>query len=280
MGILLIAVRGVAQTQSLALEAAELVRQAVAHELTATNTVDQYMYRVHEVTPHGSETSIMVETRELPISRLILKNGEPLPPAARQREEERLRKLLKSPGLLAKLQAEKLADDARVQRVIQALPDAFLYEPAGTETNSASRQLVWVKFRPNPDFRSRIAEVRLLQAVEGAMLIDSEAKRVVRVEAKLRRDIDFGWGIFGRVFRGGIISLEQQIVGHDRWAITTLALRYTNRRLLLIRSHIESETKASDFRRLPDALSLQQALELLLDQDPMTADVPESEKTP
>jgi hypothetical protein len=68
--------------------------------------------------------------------------------------------------------------------------------------------------------------------------------------------------------------LEQQVVWHDQWAITTLALHYTNRLLLLITSRVDSVTKVSDFRRMPDDLTSQQALELLLNQDTMTATVP------
>jgi len=39
-------------------------------------------------------------------------------------------------------------------------------------------------------------------------------------------------------------------------------------------------TKVTDFRRLPDDLTQQQALELLLEQDPMTAPVPRDGRTP
>ena len=272
--ILLMASRGAAQTRSPDVAATELVRQTVAHELAATDTGGQYVYRVHKETPQGSETCMMVETRDLLIGRLILQDGQPLPPAQRQQEEERLRSLLANRARLVKLQTEKRSDNARVRMVIQVLPDAFLYQHAGAEKDSAGRELALVTFRPNPDFRSRSTELRVLQGMEGAMLIDSVAERFVRVEGKLCRDVDFGWGVFGHISRGGGFSLEQQVVGHDRWAITTLALHYTRRRLLLISSRVDLVTKASDFRCMPEDLTMQQALGLLLDQDPMTAAMP------
>jgi hypothetical protein len=278
--LLLAAFQAAAQIQPPNVPVTELVRQTVAHELVATGTSSQYMYRVHEETPQGSETRVMVETRDWAISRLILKNGQPLPPTRRQREEESLRDLLTNRVRLVKLQTEKHADHARVNRVIKALPDAFLYQRAGAEKDNAGHVLALVTFRPNPDFRPRSIELRVLQRVEGTMLIDPVAERFVRVEAKLSRDVDFGWGIFDHISRGGSLLLEQQVVWHDQWATTTLALHYTNRRLLLTTSRVDSVTKASDFRRMPDDLTLQQALELLLDQDPMTAAVPGSGKTP
>jgi hypothetical protein len=272
--ILLMASRGAAQTQSPDVAATELVRQTVAHELAATDTGGQYMYRVREETPQSSETRLMVETHNLQIDRLILKNGQPLPSAQRQREEERLRSLLTNRGALLKLQTEQQSDEARVHRVMEVLPDALLYQHTGAERDSAGRELVLVTFRPNPDFRPRSTELRVLQAVEGAMLIDPVAERIVRIEAKLCRNVDFGWGIIDHISRGGSLLLEQQVVWHDQWAITTLALHYTNRLLLLITSRVDSVTKVSDFRRMPDDLTSQQALELLLNQDTMTATVP------
>src|ERR1035437_5949547 len=134
VSLLLVVFQAAAQIQPPNVPATELVRQTVAHELAATDTSDQYMYRVHEETPQGSETRVMVETRNLQISRLVLKNGKPLPPAQRQWEEERLRSLLTNRAGLVKLQTEKHFDDARLHRMFQALPDAFLYQRAGAET--------------------------------------------------------------------------------------------------------------------------------------------------
>jgi hypothetical protein len=280
VSLFLVAFQTAAQIQPSNVPAIELVRQTVVHEMAATDTGGQYMYRVHEETPQGSETRVMVETRDWAIDRLILKNGQPLPPAERQREEKRLRRLLTNPAGLLKLQTEKHADDAHARRVIQVLPDAFLYQRAGAETNSAGRELTLVTFRPNPDFRPRSTELRVLQGMEGVVLIDPVAERLVRIEGKLCRDVDFGWGIFDHISRGGSFLLEHQVVWHDQWAVTTLALHYNNRQLLLITSRVDSVTKATDFRRMPDNLTVQQAVEMLLDQDPMTAAVPRDGKTP
>ena len=170
--MLLIASRSAAQTQSPDVAATELVRQTVAHELAAVNAGGHYMYRSHKETPQGSETRDKVETREWLISRLIRKNGQPLPPAQRQQEDERLRGLLTNRALLIRLQDKERYDEARVRRIIKALPEAFLYQSAGTENNSSGRKLARVTFRPNPTFTPQSRELRVLQGMEGAMLID------------------------------------------------------------------------------------------------------------
>ncbi len=262
--ILLIASRASAQTQSSPIPANELVRQTVAHELAAVNAGGHYRYRIDKQTPHGSVTRDMVETRKWLIGRLILKNGQPLPPAQRQTEDERLRDLLTNPEQLEEFQNQERKDEARARRMIKSLPEAFLFQYDGSETNGSGRELIRVKFRPNAALTSHSLELRVLQGMEGTMLIDLVDERLVRVEAELFRDVDFGWGIFGRVRRGGSFLLEQQGVGPDRWAITTLAMHYSSRIALFVNTRSDSVSKTSNFHRMSGDLTLQQGLELLL----------------
>ena len=264
VSLLLVVFPAAAQTQPPRVPATELVRQTVAHELAAANASGHYVYRIDKQTPHGSETRDMVETRKWLIGRLVLKNGQPLPPAQRQREDERLRDLLTNLACLKNFQIQSHNDEARVRRMIKSLPEAFLFQYDGTEKNASGRELIRLKFHPQANLTPRSMELRVLQGMEGTMLIDPVDERLVRVEAKLFRDVDFGWGIFGRVRRGGSFLLEQQGVGSDRWAITTLSMHYTSRILLFVNTRTDSVSKASNFRRMSNNLTLQQGLELLL----------------
>lgn len=264
VSLLLVAFQAASQTQPPNVPATELVRQTVARELAAANASGHYMYRIDKQTPHGSETRDMVETRKWLIGRLVLKNGQPLPPAQRQREDERLRDLLTNPAHLERFQIEAHKDEARVRRMIKSLPEAFHFQYDGTEKNGSGRELIRLKFGPNANLTTRSLELRVLQGMEGTMLIDPVDERLVRVEAELFRDVDFGWGIFGRIRRGGSFLLEQQGVGSDRWAITTLAMHYSSRIVLFVNTRTDSVSKASNFRRMSNDLTLQQGLELLL----------------
>lgn len=264
VSLLLVAFQAASQTQPPNVPATELVRQTVAHELAAANASGHYRYRIDEQTPRGSETRDMVETRKWLIGRLVLKNGQPLPPAQRQREDERLRDLLTNPAHLERFQIQAHKDEARVRRMIKSLTEAFLFQYDGTEKNGSGRELIRLKFRPHASLTPRSLELRVLQGMEGAMLIDPMDERLVRVEAKLFRDVDFGWGIFGRIRRGGSFLLEQQGVGNDRWAITTLSMHYTSRIVLFVNTRTDSVSKASNFHRMSNDLTLQQGLELLL----------------
>ena len=46
-------------------------------------------------------------------------------------------------------------------------------------------------------------------AFEGRMWIDAQSRRVVRIEGLVIQAVNFGWGILGKINKGGTIVLEQ-----------------------------------------------------------------------
>jgi len=264
VSLLLGAFSAVAQTPPPGVTATELVRQTMAHELAAANASGHYMYRIEKQTQHGSTIRDTVETRKWLISRLVLKNGQPMAPAQRQKEDERLRDLLTNPASLQKLQIQEHKDEALARRMIKYFPEAYVFYYDGTEKESSSRKQILVKFRPRASVTSDSREMRVLQGMEGTMLIDPVDERLLRVKAALFRDVDFGWGVFCRIRRGGSFLVEQQGVGSDRWAITTLSMHYSSRIGLFVNTRTDSVSKTSNFRRMSNDLTLQQGVELLL----------------
>jgi hypothetical protein len=247
----------------------ELIQATVAKELAASDAPGHYMYRLTKDTPEYSQTKEMIETRDWLIGRLISVNHQPLRPEQQQKEDRRLRELLTDPSALRALQKREHRDEERVRGMMRALPDAFIYEYAGTERQACCGELIRLKFRPNPKFDPPSLASRVYQGMEGTMLVDPTVRRLVRVDAELVRDVEFGWGFFGRLYRGGTFFLEQRDVGSGRWAMTTLALHFTGRILLFKKINIDSVRKASDFRRMPDNLTLEQGLALLLKEAEM-----------
>lgn len=234
----------------------ELVRQTVTHELAAINAEGHYRYHFQVRTSQGTEIRDVIETSGWLIDRVILRNGAPLSTADKKQEDERLRLLLTDRTCLQKLQEEQSYHEARIRRMMEAVTEAFIYEYAGSEKDASGRDLVRLRFRPNPKFTARSWELRTLEGITGTTLIDIEDARVVRIEARLFRDVNFGWGILGRVCQGGTFMLEQHGTGNNRWAITSLALHYTSKRLLLASTRVDSVTHASEFRHLPEGLTL------------------------
>jgi hypothetical protein len=117
----------------------------------------------------------------------------------RRKGDARLAPLLNSAEALRKEEAEQRKDEQRVKSLVRALPEAFIYEYEGFETDSAGEQLERLTFAPNPSFRPSAREPSVLTGMKDTMLVNTTAMHLVRVEATLFRGVSFGWGILARL---------------------------------------------------------------------------------
>src|SRR5260370_9002577 len=75
-------------------DAAELVRQAVAHELSAMdNDHTRWMYHLHKEDEKNSQDRQVIETKDGSLSKVLLFNGQPLTPEQRQQAPQRIPRL-------------------------------------------------------------------------------------------------------------------------------------------------------------------------------------------
>ncbi len=247
----------------------ELVRAAVANEMAAAddNSI-KHMFRSRKQTPQGSQTRLYVETRNAMAGMTIAYNDQPLTPEQIQGEENHLAGLVDNPEQLKRKHSQEQEAAERTLRIVKALPDAFLYEYDGEERGAADlgkdgARLARLKFRPNPAYQppSRVEEV--LAGMQGFVLIDSEARRIARIDGTLFKEVGFGWGILGHLDKGGHFLVEQRDVGDGSWDISRMSLSFTGKILLFKSLTIKSDEMFSDFRRVPADTTFAQGVEML-----------------
>jgi len=78
----------------------------------------------------------------------------------------------------------------------------------------------------------------------------------------LMQDVNFGWGILGRLDKGGRFSIEQADIGDGQWDLTRMNLSFTGKILLFKHLSIQQQETTSDYRRIP-GMNIAQALEML-----------------
>ena len=247
----------------------QLVRRAVQNEITADNDSSMhFLFRGTKTTPKGSTTRIYVETKEAIAGLVVAYNGKALTPEQRQEEEARVGRFIGNPEELKKKREQEHENEDRTERIVRAMPDAFLFEYAGEEKGSegigrAGNPLVKLKFRPNPNYHppSRIEEV--LTGMEGYLLVDATHYRIASIDGTLFREVGFGWGILGHLDRGGRFVVHQQEVGNNFWEVSEMNLSFTGRILLIKSFSIVSTEIFSGFKRVSPDLTFAQGLELL-----------------
>lgn len=252
-----------------AMPAGDLVRAVLANEVAAANnTVVKHMFRSRTQNAKGSQTKLYVETNDAVAGMLVAINDQPLTPQQQQGETNHLAWLAGNPEALRKKQAREKEDAERTVRILKAFPDAFLYEYAGSENaepgeGKAGSQLVRLKFRPNPSYSPPTRAEQALSAMQGYLLIDVESKRLARIDGTLFKDVTFGWGVIGRLDKGGHFLVKQADAADGTWNITEMNLNITGKILLFKTLSLVSDEVFSDFQRAPDNLPFAQGVEML-----------------
>lgn len=240
----------------------ELVSRALNNEISAAQDAAHPMqYRLRKSSPRLTSTKAIVETRDGAVARLLTINDSVPPFADRQKDDARLDALLADPTRQRKRKQREQDDTGRALKVLRALPRAFLYEYAGSETNG-SITLEKYSFTPNPKFSSSDLELMVLTAMSGTLTIDATHERVVRLEGHLEQDVDIGWGILGRLYKGGWLTIDQSDVGGGVWRIVRFQMNMAGRVFFKTRT-FETTEEESHFAPVPADLTYQQAIQML-----------------
>ena len=92
---------------------AQLVRETVQNEIKSSNDHAKFMFRDRKETPKGSQTKLVVETREAMAGMLIAVNDHPLTPEQRRGEEARLERFMNDSAELKKKAKQEKEDAER-----------------------------------------------------------------------------------------------------------------------------------------------------------------------
>jgi hypothetical protein len=246
----------------------ELVRAAVANEVAASNNSTKHMFRARKQTPQGSQTRLYVETREAMAGMTIAYNDKPVTLQDMQGEEGRLAGLAGNAEQLRRKHSLEQENAERTLRIVKALPDSFLYQYDGEETEEAGagdpgRPMVRLKFRPNPAYQPPTRAEQVLVGMAGFLVIDPGARRIARIDGTLFKEVVFGWGILGHLDKGGHFLVEQREVGNGCWEVSRMSLNFTGKILLFKSLAIKSDEVFSDFRPVPDGTTFTQGVEML-----------------
>jgi hypothetical protein len=235
-----------------------LVREVVYNELHDHERHGWWRYWVEKHAPRQTLLEEQVETSDGPVMRVKLMNGQPLDARDQQQEETRLQALLSSPSEQASHKQAYIEDEKRIGRIVALLPEAFLYEDAGEENG-----LRHLKFRPNPNYPPHSIEARIFHAMTGDLWIDARMKHMARLRGQLQENVDFGYGILGRLYKGGWFELERTEVSPNDWKTDRLEIHMNGRAMLFKTIARETSEVRGGFTAVPADMSLAQGMHML-----------------
>jgi hypothetical protein len=237
----------------------QYVREVIKHELACQDSDHtHWRYHLHREDEKGSSDRDVIQTREGQLSRTLLINGRPLTADQRQKDEDRMRKQVSDPGERAKREKREKDDGDKAEQMLKAIPDAFIFKYDGFDHG-----LVGLSFFPNPHYDAPNREMQVFRSLSGKMWIDPKARRLARIDGTLFEDVTFGWGLLGRLNKGGTFNVVQKDVGDNHWDIVSMDVNMTGHAVIFKSINVKQRQVLSDFRRVPDTLTISQAYELL-----------------
>ncbi len=240
-----------------------LVRQASQNEIKASDVEQYFMFKDNTDYKDHSVTKEVLRTKQGGLTTTLLINGHPLTADERKKDNEKLEKFANDSDARRKRREANKEDDKRGELMLASLPDAFLYTYVGTDHGPKGEELVHLNFKPNPNFSPPNHETAVYQGMEGDMIIDHKALRIAKIDGTLFKDVDFGWGILGKLYKGGKFIIVQRDVGGGHWEEVQETLQFNGKILMLKPLTIWSTETMTDFRPIPADLSTAQALDLL-----------------
>lgn len=235
-----------------------LVRETVYNELHDHQQHGYWRYWVESHGVKGTRIEEQVETADGPVGRVLLRNGQRLDREGEQLEKAKLEELLNSPEEQASKRQAYREDEERISRVLALLPDAFTFQDAGTE--DGVRHL---RYSPNPNYSTHSMEAKVFHELSGEIWIDTRAKRLRRLDGHLNDNVEFGFGMLGKVNKGSWFRLVRQPVGHDEWKTERLEVHLSGKALLFKTIAHETSEVRGGFEVVPPAMSLKQGLGVL-----------------
>ncbi|HEY2858637.1 MAG TPA: hypothetical protein VGJ21_09490 [Terracidiphilus sp.] len=239
-------------------DARTLVREVVYNEQHDHDIHGYWRYWVQKHGQAGTQIEEQVETAEGTVSRVLIHNGQRLDAQSEQVEDDKLRALMNSPGQQANLRQAYREDEDKIGRILVLLPDAFDFTDAGME--GGMRHL---RYTPNAKYTAHGMEAKVFHQLSGDLWIDVRMKRLKRLEGHLSDDVNFGFGVLGRVNKGSWFRMARTQVNSDEWKTDQLSVHISGRALMMKTIGHDTDEVRGGFETVPAAMSMTQGLRML-----------------
>ena len=245
-----------------ALSANNLVRAVVANELQAQDgSHSRWMYRVDREEQGKRKAKEVVQTGQGSLDRLVAVDGHPLSGKDERQELRRIENLVRNPAEQQRVEQTKRKDADQCKAFFKLLPDALIFDYAGREGD-----LVKLNYRPNPNFQPPSREARVFGAMAGEMWVHGTQQRLARMSGQLTAEVKFAGGWLGHLEKGGHFNVEQRELSPGEWELTLMQVEMKGKALFFKTIAVQQEESRSNFRAVPEDLTLGEAADLLTRQ--------------
>jgi len=234
-----------------------IVQQAVQTELQAAkNDHSCWMFFEDDRTATDSVRQWVAQTHDGDVKRIIEQDGKRV---SRPEQRQIMNNFLQNQDARARQRKSGQHDDEQAAEMLRLLPRAFIWNITGTRNGETM-----LHFKPDPNFHPPDWETRVFAAMEGEMVVNNAEHRIVTLKGRMIHDVRFFGGLLGDLKAGGTFDVERRMTGDSVWQITETHVHIQGSALLFKNISQNEDDVKSQFRQLPNGISLNQAEDDLL----------------
>lgn len=241
-------------------DARVLVLKMVDNELDSQKHPRYWMYLDDQTKAAKREIDRIIQLPECWFTWPVSINGHSPTAEERRHARRQLERLLNNADARKKNREEIDEDSRKSATLLKMLPDAFLFTRDGREGNS-----IRLTFRPNPEYKPSSNEAKVFHNMKGVLLVDAEQTRLTKLKGELISDVDFGFGILGKLRKGGIFEVMQSEVAPRDWEMSLLDVHISGRALLFHTIGEQQHEFRWQFKPTPSGLGLAKAASMVTD---------------
>ena len=234
----------------------ELIGEACYNELQHRERKTLWSYTAERHNHDQVFREQVIETVDGPVRHLLAVDGHPPTSAQMKEETDRHQELLKNPSARRAIRKQRDDDDKTMQELLRIIPDAFIFEDQGNEGESER-----IAFHPNPGFKPKTYEQRVLHALDGIVFIDLREKRIARLSGSLETRVKFGYGLIGHVEQGGTTEITRVNLSPGVWETSAQKIDIDGRLVMLKTIDKHQEESRTGFEPVSLDTTFAQALD-------------------
>ncbi len=236
-------------------KAKELIREACYNEVQQREKRTLWSYVAERHSNNHVFREQVIETVDAPVRHLLAVDGHP-PTAAQMKEEnDRHQALRNNASRRHAIQKQQGDDDKTMEELLRITPEAFVFEDQGKEGQSER-----IAFHPNPGFKPKTYEQRILHALDGIVFVDLHDKRIARLSGSLASGVEFGYGVIGHVQQGGTTEITRIHLSEGIWKTSAEKIDINGRFVLLKSINKHQDESRTGFEPVAPGTTFAQAL--------------------
>jgi hypothetical protein len=240
-----------------------LVRSATSKFSLGGTLRDEYSFQrrreLRELDAAGKvrSTSVVVSQKSIeagfPVTRVIEKDGKPLPSQEKEKQEDTIRKRLAELRALTPAQRDERRRESENKQAQQngfllELPDAMEFKLVGEETVKG-RVTTVLDCVPRPGYQPKNIKAKIFEKTKARLWIDKVDTELIKAEGEVFDTVNIGWGILGRIEKGTTFLVERTKIDSGVWALEHQATRFAVRFMLVKNLNQEMDVRYSNYRK-------------------------------